>query len=74
MSDMSECLTLKHRETPAGVISTVATDALAQAISTHSADYEFLIWGSFTQKYIIYGKQYWKMLFHFEKIPWAFKG
>ena len=46
-------LTLKHREAPAGVISTVATDALVlkhQAISTRSTDYEFMTWGSFTQE------------------------
>ena len=31
-------LTLKHRETHGCVVSTVATDALVQAISIHNAD------------------------------------
>ena len=67
---MTQPLTLKHRKAPAGVISTVATDALVlklQAISTHNTDYTFLVWDNFTQKYIIYGKHYWKILFNFEK-------
>ena len=63
-------LTFKRRESPSGAINTVATDVLVlkhQAISTHSADYVFIIWASFTTKYIIYVEQYWKILFQFEK-------
>ena len=63
-------LIFKRRESPSGVINTVATDVLVlkhQAISTHSADYVFIIWASFTTKYIIYGEQFWKILFRFEK-------
>ena len=54
-------LTLKHRETHGGVISTVATDALVlklHAITTHSADHLFIIRASFAPKYSIYGKEY----------------
>ena len=53
VTSMAIKLTLKHQEAPAGVISTVATDALVlkhQAISTRSTDYEFMTWGSFTQE------------------------
>ena len=45
---------------PAGVLSTVGTDALVlkhQAISTPNADYVFIIWANFIEKDSMYDKE-----------------